>query len=229
VSEWEALVSSESRFRATRARAERRTERRLIGATERHGTARTRASTDPERHSGSVDAEPVVRLPEITDAQEIARTMTDSWRVGYRGLLSDAVLDLLDETRSTTQWTGWLRDGYENAGLRAEIRVATDATGRVVGISTFGADRDLRDDAHRGEVWALYVAPSHWGRGYGSALLRNAEDALAASGRRDLTLWVLEGNDQARRFYQRAGWRDDDCMKPFGDSGLSEVRYRKPV
>jgi GNAT superfamily N-acetyltransferase len=99
----------------------------------------------------------------------------------------------------------------------------------VVGVSAFGADRDLRDDARRGEVWTLYVAPSHWGRGYGSALLRNAEDALAAGGRRDLALWVLDGNDRARRFYERAGWRDDDGMKPFGDSGLSEVRYRKPV
>ena len=176
-----------------------------------------------------MDAEPVVRLPEITDAREIARTMNDSWRVGYRGLLSDAILDLLDDTRSTTQWVGWLRDGYENAGLRAEIRVATDPVGRVVGVSAFGADRDLCDDSRGGEVWTLYVAPSHWGRGYGSALLRNAEDALAAGGRRDLALWVLEGNDLARRFYERAGWRDDDGMKPFGDSGLSEVRYRKLV
>jgi GNAT superfamily N-acetyltransferase len=176
-----------------------------------------------------VDAEPVVRLPDITDAQEIARTMTSSWRVGYRGLLSDAILDLLDDTRATAQWAGWLRDGYENAGLRAEIRVATDAAGRVVGVSTFGPDRDLRDDAHRGEVWALHVAPSHWARGYGSALLRNAEDTLAAGGRRDLALWVLEGNDRGRRFYERAGWHDDDGMKPFGDSGVYEMRYAKQV
>jgi ribosomal protein S18 acetylase RimI-like enzyme len=176
-----------------------------------------------------MDAEPVVRLPEITDAQEIARAMNDSWRVGYRGLLCDAILDLLDDTRSATQWVGWGRDGYENAGLRAEIRVATRRGGRVIGVSAFGADRDLPDDTHRGEVWTLYVAPSHWGRGYDSALLRNAEDVLAAGGRRDLALWLLDGNDQARRFYERGGWRDDDGIKPFGNSGLSEVRYRKQV
>src|SRR5438093_405697 len=145
--------------------------------------------------SERVDAEPVIRLPEITDAQEIARTMNDSWRVGYRGLLSDAILDRLDDTRGTTRWVGWLRDGYEDAGLRAEIRVATDAAGRVIGVSAFGADRDLRDDAHSGEIWTLYVAPSHWGRGYGSALLLDAEEALAARRSARLALWVLEGND----------------------------------
>jgi len=42
------------------------------------------------------------------------------------------------------------------------------------------------------------------------------------------TTWhsALEGNDRARRFYERAGWRGDDGMKPFG---LYEVRYRKQV
>lgn len=176
-----------------------------------------------------VDAEALVRSPEITDAQQIARTKNDSWRVGYRGLLPDSILDGLDDALSTTQWVQWLRDGYEDAGLRAEIRVTTDAARQVVGVSVFGADRDLPDDANRGELWVLYVAPPHWGCGYGYALLRDAEEALATTGRRDLALWVLEGNDRARRFYERAGWRDDDGMKLFGDSGLYEVRYRKQV
>ena len=36
-------------------------------------------------------------------------------------------------------------------------------------------------------------------------------------------------HDRARRFYEREGWHHDDGMKPFGDSGLYEVRYRKQV
>ena len=76
----------------------------------------------------------------------------------------------------------------------------------MVGVSAFGADRDLPNDESRGELWVIYVAPSHWGRGYGYALLRDAEEALAAAGRRNLALWVLEGNDRARTFYEvRAG------------------------
>jgi len=187
------------------------------------------AAPSQNRQSVRVDAEALVRSPEITDAQEIARTKNDSWRVGYRGLLPDSTLDGLDDARSTTQWVQWLRDGYENAGLRAEVRVTTDAARQVVGVSAFGADRDLSNDENGGELWVLYVAPSHWGRGYGYALLRDAEEALATTGRRDLALWVLEGNDRARRFYERADWRGDDGMKPFGDSGLYEVRYRKQV
>jgi GNAT superfamily N-acetyltransferase len=180
-------------------------------------------------HCGRVNVEPFVRSPEVVDAQEIARAKNESWRVGYRGLLPDAMLDGLDDARSTTQWLHWLRDGYQNAGQRAEVRVTTDAERQVVGVSAFGADRDMPHDANRGEVWVLYVAPSHWGQGYGYALLRDAEERLADAGRRDLALWVLEGNDRGRRFYERAGWRDDDGTKPFGDSGLNEVRYRRRV
>ncbi|MGO9874954.1 MAG: GNAT family N-acetyltransferase [Acidimicrobiia bacterium] len=176
-----------------------------------------------------MEPEALVRSPEITDADQIARTKNDSWRVGYRGLLPDSMLDGLDDARSTMQWVQWLRDGYENAGLRAEIRVTTDAAQQVVGVSAFGADRDVPNDGDRGELWVLYVAPSHWGRHYGHALLHDAEDALAATGRRELALWVLERNARARRFYERAGWRDDGGMKPFGDSGLYEMRYRKDV
>jgi GNAT superfamily N-acetyltransferase len=176
-----------------------------------------------------VDAEALVRSPEISDAQQIARAKNDSWRDAYRGLLPDSILDALDDARATTQWAHWLRDGYENAGLPAEIRVATNGAQAVVGVSAFGADRDVPDDAHRGELWVLYVAPSHWGRGYGYALLRDAEQALAVTGRHDLSLWVLEGNDRAIRFYEREGWLADDGKKSFGDSGLYEVRYRKQV
>src|SRR5215207_8566461 len=109
-------------------------------STDRHFCVRC---GDRNGQSVRVDAEALVRSPEITDAQEIARTKNDSWRVGYRGLLPDSILDGLDDARSKTQWVQWLRDGYENAGLRAEVRVTTDAARQVGGVSAFGGDRDL--------------------------------------------------------------------------------------
>jgi hypothetical protein len=62
------------------------------------------AKTLTSGHSGRVGAEPVVRLPAITDAHEIARTMNDGWRVGSRGLLPDAILNGLDDARGATPW-----------------------------------------------------------------------------------------------------------------------------
>jgi len=172
------------------------------------------------------DQDRIVRWAEIGDAADMARVVNASWRSGYRGLIPDEMLDSLDDARSTTQWLPRLRDGYEYAGQRAHVLVATDAEGHVVGVSMFGEERDHKSEG-RGELWALYVAPSHWDRGYGRSLLRAAEAHLASSGLSDLVLWVLENNARARHFYEGATWQCDDVKKPFGDSGTDEVRYGK--
>ncbi|KRF23226.1 MULTISPECIES: hypothetical protein [unclassified Phycicoccus] len=44
----------------------------------------------------------------------------------------------------------------------------------------------------------------------------------------EATLWVLDGNQRARRFYEHHGWRSDGAAKVdwCGDVRLDEVRYR---
>jgi ribosomal protein S18 acetylase RimI-like enzyme len=41
-----------------------------------------------------------------------------------------------------------------------------------------------------------------------------------------VTLWVLEGNASARRFYERAGFTDDGARKTYPKTEVPEVRYR---
>ena len=53
-------------------------------------------------------------------------------------------------------------------------------------------------------------------------------DALAQAGYRQATLWVLESNERARRFYEAAGWWPDGKVKTDCSLGfpLAEIRYR---
>ncbi len=57
---------------------------------------------------------------------------------------------------------------------------------------------------------------------------RVVED-IAQAAFSEATLWVLDTNDRARRFYEAAGWRAHGASKtderPAGT--LSEVRYRR--
>ncbi len=63
------------------------------------------------------------------------------------------------------------------------------------------------DDVPTGQLVAkLYVHPSHWGGGHGSALLAHAVEA-AWGEFAGLNLWVLEHNHGARKLYEREGWR----------------------
>ena len=77
-------------------------------------------------------------------------------------------------------------------------------------------------------LWAIYLQPSHWGRGIGRALLERAEDSMLSSGFTQAILWVMEGNERAEHFYRAAGWeRDGRKLDTFRGAEVAELRYRK--
>jgi GNAT superfamily N-acetyltransferase len=161
------------------------------------------------------------------DATAIARVHVDSWRAGYHGLLPDKLLDELSVAARTEMWRELLDDQSQPA---VEVAVS-DA--EVVGFVTYGPARDSDQPESVGEVYALYVAPSRWSRGAGSGLLAKATDALRTAGMRAAVIWLLDGNDRAARFYERAGWAADGGARsrreqlPDTDFELRELRYRR--
>ncbi|HUZ14719.1 MAG TPA: GNAT family N-acetyltransferase, partial [Gaiellaceae bacterium] len=95
--------------------------------------------------------------------------------------------------------------------------------GVVVGFAWTG---DSRDEPGKGELFAIYVVPEAWGSGAGSALMASALEALRSYS--SATLWVLEDNPRARRFYEREGWSLDGGRRDeeFLGVTVAEVRYR---
>ena len=56
----------------------------------------------------------------------------------------------------------------------------------------------------------------------------HAVEELVQAGRDDVSLWVLEANDRARRFYATVGFGPDGArmLRDFGVP-VAEVRYRR--
>ena len=69
------------------------------------------------------------------------------------------------------------------------------------------------------------------GTGLGTELLSTAVAWLVEQAFAHATLWVLEGNARARRFYEREGWALDGTVKsePREDFTMDEVRYAIPL
>jgi ribosomal protein S18 acetylase RimI-like enzyme len=91
---------------------------------------------------------------------------------------------------------------------------APEATGQAVGI----------------ELYAIYVAPAHWSSGAGRALLTEAVERARSAGFVRMSLWVLEANARARRFYERAGFTatGQRLVSPeLGD--VAQVRYQRTI
>jgi len=83
-----------------------------------------------------------------------------------------------------------------------------DAADATVGFVTFGVESGRYDlDVTRGVVYNLFVRERHRGAGVGSRLLATAESALADAGVDVISLEAMAGNEDARRFYRRHGYR----------------------
>jgi ribosomal protein S18 acetylase RimI-like enzyme len=156
------------------------------------------------------------------DAAGIARLHVASWQATYRDELPAAFLDGQDVDARRGHWEAEVRGG-------TGVLVAEDR-GDLVGFVAFGPARDEDADASRTfQIHNLHAAPSRHGRGIGRALFEDALAEARAHGAREVTLWVVETNANARRFYERQGMEPDGARRtqPVGDGAeLREVRYR---
>jgi GNAT superfamily N-acetyltransferase len=196
----------------------------------------------------------IIRSAHIDDAAQIAVVHVRSWQGAYRGLLPQAYLDGLDPAQRVGRWerslaevdaghagadagraggggragaAGWA--GVEDRAARIGVLVA-DGGGDLLGFASYSPSRDSDADPGRvGEIGAIYLLPSAWGKGIGRQLMHATLACLAAAGFTQVTLWVLDSNVRARRFYEAGGWSADGRQKLDESRGfpITQVRYRR--
>jgi ribosomal protein S18 acetylase RimI-like enzyme len=155
------------------------------------------------------------------DARGVAQIHVRAWQSAYAGILSDDHLAALSIDKREAMW----REAIEKQ--TPELLVARADAG-MLGWISFGPSRDEAAPAGTGEVWALYVAPQHWGSGTGRQLWLRARERLVQRGFVSVSLWVLAANARAIRFYEVAGFAPEaGTAKDFelGGRRVQELRY----
>jgi len=165
----------------------------------------------------------VIRDAAPADVEGIARAHVVSWQGAYAGLLPQQLLAGLDWRDRVERW----QDRLAESG-RVRIVVA-EAGGRVVGFCAVGPARD-EDLVRRPETWfelySIYLVPDRWASGLGRRLWAAARAGIP-SDVEAVSLWVLEGNQRARAFYEREGFRPEGRRELTTRLGLDvpEIRY----
>lgn len=170
----------------------------------------------------------IVRAGVVADAPGIAAVHVHAWQAAYRGILSDELLDGLSIEQRAEQWRRILGDDPE----LGRCTTVAEQDGEVLGFAHTGPSRDDdADSAAIGELNAIYVRPDAFGTGVGRALMDAALAWFAAGGYSAATLWVVDANARAIRFYERAGWRPDGSRKQetIRAEPVTELRYRAGV
>lgn len=160
-----------------------------------------------------------LRAARLDDATAIGLVHVRSWQATYAGHFPKQFLDALDPAQRADGWRRTL--GRTDRDRQADL--VADLGGTVGGFASIGPSRD---DGAAGEVYAIYLLPELWGQGLGRQLMTAALESLAGFDFDEATLWVLDGNDRARRFYE-AGGSADGANKIEDGPGfpIAEVRY----
>lgn len=165
-----------------------------------------------------ITALPPIRPARPEDAAALTALHLDAWDEAYTGLIASEVLAArrADPEAREQRWR-------ENIATTPNTVLVAEGTGeRLLGFAIAGPGRDEPTGGlPERELMALYVRAEVYGTGLGHALLR------AAIGDGPASLWVLEGNARAIRFYERQGFRPDGARKedPVGTE-LRMVRGR---
>jgi GNAT superfamily N-acetyltransferase len=173
-----------------------------------------------------------IRAATVDDARAVAEVHNEGWRWGYRGLVPQAVLDDRDDDWSEQRWVHAFTDGWHEGEATF---LAEDDDGHAIGMISCGpAAQNYGPPPPEGfgEVYALYLRDGVQGTGVGRALLERGVEHLRSAGFARAVLWVIDGNERARRFYETDGWRaDGETGRHRFDAGgeIAVVRYARDL
>lgn len=163
------------------------------------------------------------------DAAAIAKVHVETWRAAYAGVVPDAYLVSMTESKQALQWNHTIRRAAAPSPGPEAVLVAESADvpgGRIVGFGSCGQARGQGGSGPgSGEVFTLYVAPDWQGRGIGRMLLEELFQRLHEGGLNRAAIWVL-GANPARFFYEALGGRRAaERQERFAGVELEEAAY----
>ena len=170
-------------------------------------------------------AEIALRIAKPDDARAIAEIHVAAWRAAYRGLMPDEFLAALSLEERTAMWSGILSRPSPSRVALAEM------DGALAGFCSYGPTRD-DESPDVAEIYAVNIHPDRWRRGAGRALCEHAWREAIARGHTQVTLWVMSGNERARRFYRQLGYALDGTSRTetrLIGTPFDEVRFRKVI
>jgi len=157
-----------------------------------------------------------VRRGNLSDAPALSEIFRLTWSQAYLGIIPHLHLDNMIRRRGIEWWRSTIKSG---SGV-----LVLEVGDSVAGYATLGASRTR--GPHEGEIYELYVTPTHQGLGFGEVLFETCRHQLDTRQLSGLIVWALADNDKATDFYWRRGGRPLGCgFERFGDRRLKKIAF----
>jgi GNAT superfamily N-acetyltransferase len=166
-------------------------------------------------------AQVTVRPARLDEAQALSDTAIAAWRQGFRGVVP-ADVDPRRPWRTeriAERLRGDTRDGSQ--------LLAAELDSEICGLVLIGPYREGGLPRREGEIIALYVHPSRWRQGVGTALVDEGLERLTRWGYEEVVVWTLAELPRNLAFYEALGFRRDGAVQRRPSFGNPlEVRFR---
>lgn len=164
-----------------------------------------------------------IRYADICDAKVLGKIHSRSWKVAYKGIVPNEILENITIEKRQKYFEKALTKGWEEDAI---VFIDNEA----VGFICIGKCRDTDKTDTCGEIWGIYLLPEHWNMGIGSELINWGLNELGKRNYSEVTLWVLEENINARKFYEKNGFKHDGTVKEISiGKKMNEYRYEKTI
>ena len=110
--------------------------------------------------------------------------------------------------------------------------LVAEAEGELVGVVSLSlttaakAERPVPGTVY---LWQMFARRDWQGTGLGGALMDRVIEEAGSRGFTRMILWTPRGAAQARRFYEREGWRPTGKEDTASDFGLPLIEYERPI
>lgn len=154
------------------------------------------------------------------DEEILAYIQTESWKAGFKDILSAEILQKCTQLdRSTAMYRRLLEEKRGNGYLLS-------VEGNPHCIAWWDSTREM-DMPGYAELICIHSLESKWRKGYGSRMMDTVLQDMIKSGYSKVMLWVFEDNIRARRFYEKHGFLFKGKTKPAFDT--KEICYEKEL
>lgn len=158
----------------------------------------------------------MIRYYEERDIDEVAKIIVEDWKIAYKGIIDINYLKGLNYVDRAKK----IKEKYS----KQKALVYTEEND-VKGYCRFGENRDA--EKWYGEIYALYIKYNARNSGIGKKLIKKAMEILKDRGYKEVIIWCLKENKNARIFYEKIGgelYKERDIE--IGDKKYIEVCYK---
>ena len=158
-----------------------------------------------------------IRLATLDDAPRCADIHGRSWMFAYSDIVDKDIIE-----NYSARWSFVWEKMLENNTDTHYVILDDDM---IVGFTSINPSRDADAPDGMFELTGLYLDPDHIGKGYGKQAMDFVKHEAAARGYMAMSLWVLNQNNRAKLFYEKAGFIPDGTKKNSGLGDTQEERY----